>query len=697
VNKAQLECKSAYEAFSPQYNVKDVVMDAVWDFTFERPQPPKDFKSIPNYGLPKEERKFPLYSQKFIREMESKEGTDEYVEFVAQEWKRRYEGFFFYNGDILEYVTGHHYATLQYWLITVEDEGRNVRKNPNFRDSQRDLFYAIEFARKDQSSLGLIYLSFRRSGKTAVSIAEGYWDTTENEESVFAIQSKTEDDAAKVFRKLIPSWQRLPKWFKPVDTGESTVTRKLRFAEAKKKSAEDKEYKEVLNSEIYYVNAKEEALDGEYCSFIFGDEIGKTSKTIDVNERWNINRECLVSGNNVVGFSIQTTTVEDMEKYSSDKTLRLWERSNPADRKPNGRTDSGLYRLFFPAYYGYEGTHPQTGEPFVDEWGYSNITLAKNYIIANYNSLNGDDLLSYRRKYPIKVDDCFTVADAGNTYNQRKIHDQLTYNRQMVIDPIIRGTFYWENGERDANVVFKPDPGGRWLVAWMPPEEDRNKSEIRNGQRFPSRDFCKTGCDPFSHRQTYEAGSMGAAMTLLESHHSAPKIKFGFVCLYVSRPNHPHEFYEDMIMQSKFYSSPFLAESNKYGVLDHFHKRGYDGYAMYNPLDPDYMKKWSKGFRGIAMTHTDNREALMNMTQAYIMDHVGYKDDTDRCGFLPFDELLRDWQKFEPDNWTPYDLAVAAGITIIATKKPKIQVEVRYTESDWLPKFNNSGNLSRRV
>jgi hypothetical protein len=152
-----------------------------------------------------------------------------------------------------------------------------------------------------------------------------------------------------------------------------------------------------------------------------------------------------------------------------------------------------------------------------------------------------------------------------------------------------------------------------------------------------------------------------------------------------------------MIMQSKFYSSPFLAESNKYGVLDHFHKRGYDGYAMYNPLDPDYMKKWSKGFRGIAMTHTDNREALMNMTQAYIMDHVGYKDDTDRCGFLPFDELLRDWQKFEPDNWTPYDLAVAAGITIIATKKPKIQVEVRYTESDWLPKFNNSGSLSRRV
>ena len=404
-----------------------------------------------------------------------------------------------------------------------------------------------------------------------------------------------------------------------------------------------------------------------------------------------------MSGNNIVGYSIQTTTVEDMEKYSSDKTMRLWERSNPNERKPNGRTDSGLFRLFFPAYYGYEGTHPKTGEPFVDEWGYSNIVTTRNFIIDNYNSLNGDDLLSYRRKYPIKIDDCFTVADAGNTYNQKKLYEQFMYNKNLPIDPVVRGTFYWKDGIKDTQVVFKPDETGRWLVAWMPPEEDRNRFEVRNGQKFPTREFCKTGCDPFSHRQTYEAGSMGAAMTLLESHHTAPKIKMGFVCMYVSRPNHPHEFYEDMIMQAVFYSSPFLAESNKYGVLDHFHKRGYDGYSMYNPLDPDYMKKWSKGFRGIAMTHTDNREALMNMTQAYIMDYVGSKDEFGNCGFMPFNEVIRDWQKFEPDNWTPFDLAVASGITIIATKKPKIQVEVRYQASDWLPKFNNDGNLSRRM
>jgi hypothetical protein len=40
---------------------------------------------------------------------------------------------------------------------------------------------------------------------------------------------------------------------------------------------------------------------------------------------------------------------------------------------------------------------------------------------------------------------------------------------------------------------------------------------------------------------------------------------------------------------------------------------------------------------------------------------------------------------------------MAAGMALIATHKPKHTVEVSYKLSDWLPKYSNKGNTSKRV
>jgi len=40
---------------------------------------------------------------------------------------------------------------------------------------------------------------------------------------------------------------------------------------------------------------------------------------------------------------------------------------------------------------------------------------------------------------------------------------------------------------------------------------------------------------------------------------------------------------------------------------------------------------------------------------------------------------------------------MAAGMTLIATKKPKTVIENKFTASDWLPKYNNSGIRSVRL
>lgn len=687
------ECKLAWDNFNRNRNFSKDVKNCVWDIDIELPEPPKDYKSIANYGLSKSERTFPYLDQSYIKDIDSMPLSDpKRVQHTDEMWERRRNGFWFYNGDNLEWVTGHHYMILNYWLIPIEDMDGGFG-NPKFVDLHRDISYAIWWGRGHEEHTGLAYLGTRRSGKSILGLGHGYFDTTEKYNALFGIQSKTDGDSKSLLGKLVSSWQRLPSFLKPIDTGYTTVSRELMFSEPQRKSTkgEKREYKEVLNSRIYAFPSTEAAMDGLRTTFQFQDEFGKRQDS-DSYKTQQITKICCVVGRKKVGFAFWATTVEEMEKGGGEAAKKIWDASDPSKLSLNGRTISTIIRLFFPAEYGlFEGG-------FIDEWGYSKIELASQWLDNEEKALEGEDLLDWKRKFPRNIDDCFAIRRNSNNYNQRKLYEQ--YRHSMALDPIdqpIRGNFQWKDGIKDSEVVFYPEDNGKWLVAWLPPEEDRNKKERIGTHWTPTRDFCKTGADPFAHRQVTGKGSMGAAHTILESHYKFPNMKMSWVCQYLARPEHPHEQAEDMIMQCVMYSSPFLCEKNVYGVLDTFHKRGYDGYCMYNPLDPESTKKRVKGSRGMPMTGADAGEALSSITQAHISDYLGFNHETKSFGFCPFLELISDWQKFEPNNRTEYDCAMSAGMALIATKKVKQKEEFVYSANDWLPKYSNSGGISKRI
>lgn len=699
---AKQECLDAYNAFEREYDIKKNVPDAIWDFVYTRPAPPKNYREIANYGKPKEERKFPYYSQEFIDRMESladKENTpQEYDDFFYQEWDRRLNGFFFYNGDKLEYITGHHYATLQYWKIPATKEVRGVyrkgRFQPDFVDAQRDAFYAIDYARKDKKSAGVCWVSFRRAGKTSIALADGYWDTTENEESVFAIQSKTEKDAKKQFKKLIDSWKTVPLWFKPIDTEETSQSNRLYFGEKKRSgvSREERVYKNALNSIIYPENSKEEALDGEYVSYVFQDELGKSSRALDVEERWNITREALFDGNRIIGFGFLTSTVEDQDKYGAAYFKNIFKNSDPNNRLPNGLTHSYLYRLFIPAYYGYRGEDDSTGNvvSFVDEWGYTNVEASRKYQQRQYKARTGDALLSYRRKYPITIEDCWVTNDSKNNFSISRLLEQKIWNEQTSYQDVVRGNFAWRNGDRWGKVDFYPDENGRWLVSWMPNEVDRNRYEFYNGtQRRPTRSFCFTGIDPFSHGKVVdeEQGSNGAAVTVLKNYPSN-SMKEAVVCVYNYRQSDPNAQIEDMIMQCVFYSSPALIESNVSVAINGFQDKGFYGYCEYNPLETD-LRKLNRGLKGYATTSKENVENLISYVASYILDNVGKQEDG-TYGHVPFNELIQQCIDFNPEKRGPYDLVMAFGLAVIMMRAEKKSAKVEWDFSDWMPKANEA-------
>ena len=155
------------------------------------------------------------------------------------------------------------------------------------------------------------------------------------------------------------------------------------------------------------------------------------------------------------------------------------------------------------------------------------------------------------------------------------------------------------------------------------------------------------GCDPFSHNKTVDnRRSDGAAIVLMKFDITEADSQI-FVCKYKSRPESASIFYEDMIKTAVYYGCQILFENNKNNWDIYFKQRGYEAFLMKLEGYPDY---------GIPGNENTCRQ-LVEVTEEYInknIDKVFYKD------------LIKDWLKFDMANTTKYDLAMAAGYTLIA-------------------------------
>jgi hypothetical protein len=287
------------------------------------------------------------------------------------------------------------------------------------------------------------------------------------------------------------------------------------------------------------------------------------------------------------------------------------------------------------------------------------------------------------------ISDSFAVVGNANNYSKERLMAQMKHNLDLEPSTWVRGNFVWANGQKDTEVVWQPDEDGRWELCWMPEKEDRCKFEWRGNQRFPTRSFAKTGADPFAHSHVQGSGSNAAATTIVKGYAKNRAVDDGVVCHYLHRTEYTEQMFEDILMQTIFYSGEILPENNVYALCDWFRMRGYDGFVMKNPLEKD-IKKLANGKKGISTTGKETREDIMAMTQAFIYDYIGLITDRNRYGVAP-DVLCQDWLDFNPAKWTEYDSCVSGGLAIVATyaNPVKFDYEPEYTGADWgLAKFS---------
>jgi hypothetical protein len=492
-----------------------------------------------------------------------------------------------------------------------------------------------------------------------------------------AIQSKTNADANEVFKKLIRSWQRLPEYYKPVDTGETRPTQSLRFDEPSKRSTKTqaKEYAEVLRTEISYFNAKEEALDGLGLLFVLQDEVGKTVDS-DVATRWRITRECLADGANITGKALLTTTVEEMDKKGGKNCKEIWDDSDPNELNALGQTKSGLLRYFKPAYYGLRGAD-EKGVSFIDDYGYSDIERTKDYLNKRREKLTGRAYADECRKYPMNISEAFYMDSKHEAFPSFKIYQQIEYNESLMSLNIRRGNFIWEEGEESV-VGFRDDPKGRFTISWMPPTEKRNKKIMKHGQWHPLQDISGIfGVDPFDHKTTSDSRKSNAGCHgFLGFNPLEPFMSNMFVLEYLCRPDDPDDFYEDMLKAAVFYGWKLLVENQKPGLINYLRRKGYAGYIATTNNRDTTKSSSSKVVEGISTSGDIVRGALIENLYKYVYDFIG-KIDPDiqmKCGFshadvidtlhgnMPFGRTLQDWLNFNPSKWTDYDATVSSMI-----------------------------------
>ena len=574
---------------------------------------------------------------------------------------------------------------------------------PNFLEFQRDIFLHLAACEADPRCIGQLYTKCRRSGYTNICSAVLVDEATQVKDKLLGIQSKTGKDAQEniFMKKVVYIFRGYPFFFKPIQDGTTNPRMELAFREPSKritKNNKTSQKGEALNTVINWKNTTNNAYDGEKLHLMYLDEAGKWEKPTDIRDAWRIQRTCLIVGRKIVGKAMVGSTVNPMDKGGKEYK-ELWRDSDPNERNANGRTRTGLYRLFMPSYESLEGFFDKYGHPVVDDPpkvvegldGEDIIFGAKTYLKNERESLKGDpsELNEVTRQFPFTTDEAFRDSIDGSLFNIGKIYEQVQYNDDLFPNPVVRGNFVWKDGVQDTKVVFKPDPKGRFRVAWMPPEELRNLKKEERGKRIaPNAELGVGGVDSYDLDATVDGrGSKGALHLYNKFHMEHPANMF--VVEYASRPPLAKIFYEDVLMAAVFYGYPILIENNKYGIARYFETRGYDGYLMARPGHlSSKNSKVNVKTKGIPSNSQDVIQAHAHAIEAYIHDHVGMHRETGEYGKMYFNSTLEDWIGFKINDRTKFDLTISSGLALLGAQKGSKKKEpVKFDEKKFFRRY----------
>lgn len=709
--------KSWKYGYNKEYDViiisKDGTLGPIYEISGVKiglPEVPlHDKHNILNYNLPKKDQK---WKRQELPKGISKENEAKFADYIIEEYRRRREGLWIYINGQPEYLPGCFYFFLQWFSIG--------RMYPHFRMTQRDLMLFWEACYADPRCYGILYVKNRRLGWSTLQQSEVNNRTTIYREGLVGIISKTGTDAKSAFRKVVHGFRKLPFFFQPQTDGTTIPKTELAFTKPAKRithktQANYHEEDESLNTFVRWYNTDLNSMDSERIAPVqIIDEPGKFPKQVPFDEYWDVAKECLVEGIEIVGKAMVGSTINPPEQGGKEfKTV--WDASDYNDRNANDQTKSGLYRIFIPAEYNFRG--------YFDEWGYPILDDPKVPIVNNEGnkvsigaithltniekSLENDPekLAGQKRKYPRTITDAFRSTNTECVFNAQKIYEQLDWvDHEMPQSTIQVGDLVWENGIPDTTVKFVPNPEGLFHITWQPPEGIRNNIKDGVGGRHPGNiHLGALGCDPYNRTKTSDGrGSQGSIHGCTKANMAGVPSDFYFL-EYIGRREKVEYFFEDMIKAMVYWGMPAAIEQSNDEFLRLIKSRGYRPFMLTRPGVPfQDLTPAEKELGGFPAQAAKIANSQYYAIEAYVNDHVGKAHESSNrevgeMGKMYFSRTLNQWLKVDPDKRTEFDAYISSSLARIVTQGivQQRKTEVKRNFVNPFATFDNSGAISK--
>lgn len=636
---------------------------------------------------------------------------EKWYDFIDEEFNKREQGFWFYNADVATYLTGTHYMYLQWSKIDVGP--------PDFREANRLFFIFWEACKADVRCYGMCYLKNRRSGFSFMASGEVVNLATISSDSRYGILSKTGPDAKTMFTdKVVPISVNYPFFFKPIQDGMDRPKTELayrvpasKFTRRKIITGEVAEELQGLDTTIDWKNTGDNSYDGEKLKLLVHDESGKWEKPNNILNNWRVTKTCLRLGSRIIGKCMMGSTSNALDKGGAN-FKKLYESSDVTKRNANGQTRSGLYSLFIPMEWNYEGYIDAYGVPVFetpekpkeDPHGQKIKLGVLDYWKNEVDGLSEDQdaLNEFYRQFPRTTKHAFRDESKNSLFNLTKIYQQVDWNADIKHSHVVtQGSFQWVGGIQDTEVIFVPNKSGRFFVSWVPPKRLQNNIILKLGKKYPANENLGAfGCDSYDISGTVDGrGSNGSlhGLTKFSMEDIPPN---HFFLEYIARPQTAEMFFEDVLMACIFYGMPILAENNKPRLLYYFKRRGYRGYSMNRP-DKIYNKLsvTEREIGGIPNSSEDIKQAHAAAIESYIEDFIGLKEDNN-YGDMYHQRTLEDWAKFNINNRTTHDASISSGLAIMACNKNKYRPVPKLIVNPvdlGIKRYDNRGTVSKII
>lgn len=717
------------------------------------PDPP-DLRLIDGYGLPPEEQRFrrveypprlKALEEEVLKDLERREAVErdfsvngytiynefwtrldsefqDYqteIDFIKRMWWHRINGYWCFIKGKPTYISGPNFTYLNFFYLG------EAGQFPEYRDRDRRWFLAVKYAwectetfkelDKDghgvkrhghyemvddgvRKFLGMVNSKGRRIGDTTKAFVLYHEFGVLEFGGICGIISFGGESAQEAFKKkLIPAWQRMPLWMKPMysnNNNPSTIC-----YEPPRNVYTKKGLGTTLNAAS---SGSEQAYDSKAVKFLIYDEAGK-DKRHNAPAKWSTLKYCLMEGEKLKGFSIHPTTVEEMEDGGGKEFYSMMEGADFYVRmKDNGRTKNDLLKIFFRASDGMAGA--------IDSYGYSvefeptDWQRAEGFKEGMFHRIEKrreqyrrsgkpEDMALYRenqRKQPIYYMDSFVDEEGGLGFDYIKIGEAISRLNEHTTARrynILRDPSNFDGPRR-----LVPDEKGKFHVS-IDLGYDRMNQKIRmlkydhllgrDVWTWRPRDMTTfvAGADPITFMKKREAAGTKRSKAagcvfwnydpqMDKSDNPNDWSSFRTVVTYLNEVPTEEEYNLDMLDMCILFQSPMYTENNKTGVWETFLKYGYDGYLIYD-IDPNTGRK--KDRPGVWLNDATKQKGF-NLISDYIQQRMGKEQHL---------ELVEQMDKIRSfDDLKRFDLLSAFMCALLGAKSSYSEILQTFEEQE---------------